>query len=267
MNAKIIAMSNQKGGAGKTTTSINLAAALEKEGKKVLCIDCDPQGNLAVGLGINFPDELEYTMAELMLDVINERQPKWDKVILNHNGIDYIPSNVALEDVETLLVTTMAREYVLRNIVRDLRELYDYIILDSRPSLGMLTMNALTACDYVLIPYAADIYGAKGMEQLLSRIFKVRKYLNLNIQIMGILLTADDGTNLTNDVQELIKDTYGEYIKIFDVRIPKTVAVKEAASKGKTVFEYKKLKNKAVLNNVRCAYEQLGKEVEAYASR
>lgn len=259
---KVIAISNQKGGAGKTTTAINLAAALDQEGKKVLCIDVDPQGNLSIGLGTDYPDELEYTVAELMQDIISEREAGYIKCILHHGKIDYIPSNIGLEEMELKLVTTMARENVLKNVIKKYREIYDYILLDCRPSLGMLTMNALTACDYVLIPYAADIYGAKGMEQLLTNVFKVKKYLNPDIKIMGILLTICDGTILTNDVQRMIKEAYGDRIHIFDVKIPKTVRIKEAAANGKTIFEYRQSK---VLSEAMDAYVQLGKEVEAYA--
>ena len=159
-------------------------------------------------------------------------------------------------------MTTMARENVLKNVLRRYREMYDYIFLDCRPSLGMLTMNALTACDYVLIPYAADIYGAKGMEQLLTNVFKVKRYLNPDIKIMGILLTICDGTVLTGDVQRIIREAYGDSIHIFDVRIPKTVRIKEAAANGKTIFEYRQSK---VLGEAVEAYMQLGEEVEAYA--
>lgn len=260
-DAIVISLSNQKGGAGKTTTTINLAAALALAGKKVLCMEADPQGNMSVGFGCDFPDEIEYTMAELMQDVMNEREPNWAECLLHHGDIDYIPANIGLEDVELKLVTAMARERILRNIIQNYRDKYDYILIDCRPSLGMLTMNALTTSDYVMIPYAADIYGAKGMEQLLSNIFKVKKYLNPSIQIMGILLTVCDGTNLTNDVQRMIQEAYGKHIHIFDVKIPKTVGVREAAKNGLTIFEYKK---NQTLQKARTAYEQLGNEVMIY---
>lgn len=190
---RVIAVSNQKGGVGKTVSCVNLGIGLAQEGKKVLLIDADPQGSLTISLGYEEPDEMEYSLATLMLNVVNDEKLNMEKTILHHGeGVDLIPANIELSAIEVSLVNAMSRELILRSLVDKLREFYDFILIDCMPSLGMMTVNALACADSVLIPVQAAYLPVKGLQQLIKTIGRVKKQLNPKLQIEGILLTMVD---------------------------------------------------------------------------
>ena len=181
---RVIAVSNQKGGVGKTVSCVNLGIGLAQEGKKVLLIDADPQGSLTISLGYEEPDEMEYSLATLMLNVVNDEKLNMEKTILHHGeGVDLIPANIELSAIEVSLVNAMSRELILRSLVDKLREFYDFILIDCMPSLGMMTINALACADSVLIPVQAVYLPVKGLQQLIKTIGRVKKQLNPKLQI------------------------------------------------------------------------------------
>ena len=229
-NCKIIAIANQKGGVGKTTTAVNLGYALAQDRKKVLICDFDPQSNLTMHFGITKPDELKTTIYHLMTSVIEEKElPEQKEYIMSFGDIDILPCSIELSAVEINLVNAMSREITLKSILDGLRENYDYIIIDCMPSLGMLTINALTACDSVLIPATPQYLSAKGLELLLKTIFRVKKRINPSIKIDGILITMfAERTNLSKEILSMIDNTYGDHIRIFRSKIPVSVKVGEA---------------------------------------
>ena len=190
---RVIAVSNQKGGVGKTVSCVNLGIGLAQEGKKVLLIDADPQGSLTISLGYEEPDEMEYSLATLMMNIVNDEKLNIEKTILHHKeGVDLIPANIELSAIEVSLVNAMSRELILRSMVDRLREFYDYIIIDCMPSLGMMTINALACADSVLILVQAAYLPVKGLQQLIKTIGRVKKQLNPKLKIEGILLTMVD---------------------------------------------------------------------------
>ena len=199
---RVIAVSNQKGGVGKTVSCVNLGIGLAQEGKKVLLIDADPQGSLTISLGYEEPDEMEYSLATLMLNVVNDEKLNMEKTILHHGeGVDLIPANIELSAIEVSLVNAMSRELILRSLVDKLREFYDFILIDCMPSLGMMTINALACADSVLIPVQAAYLPVKGLQQLIKTIGRVKKQLNPKLKVEGILLTmVDYRTNYANQM-------------------------------------------------------------------
>jgi chromosome partitioning protein len=239
-SASIIGIVNQKGGTGKTTTCVNLGIDLVHEGKRVLIADCDPQGSLTISLGYPQPDSLPVTLADLMGNVLSAIPIHPGDGVLHHEeGVDILPANIALAGMEVSLVNAMSRETTLKQVLANYSKDYDHILLDCSPSLGMLTINALAAAERVIIPVQAHYLSAKGLEQLLQTIAKVRRQMNPKLKIDGILMTMVDGrTNNAKEITTLIRETYGGKIKVFETAIPHSVRVAEASLTGKSIFEY-----------------------------
>ena len=252
---KVIAICNQKGGVSKTTTTANLGVGLVRAGKKVLVIDADPQGNLSQSLGIENPDELE-----VALQIIMDKEVDVTKGIIHHKeGLDLMPCNIDLSGVDVSLVNAMSREFVLKTYVESMREFYDYILIDCMPSLGMITVNSLTASDSVLIPVQAAYLPVKGLEQLIKTICRVKKHLNPGIKFEGILISMLNArTNYAKDIMELIRKYYGDAIPIFESRIPFSVKAAETSAAGVSIFTLDKK------HPVAQAYEKLTEEVIAH---
>lgn len=237
---KVIAVANQKGGVGKTTTAGSVGIGLAKKGKKVLLIDADAQGSLTASLGYNQPDEIEVTLASIMGHVIREEIFEPYEGILHHDeGVDLLPANIELSGIELSLVNIMSREVIMREYVQYISDFYDYVIIDCAPSLGMLTINALVCADAVLIPVQAAYLPIKGLEQLIRTIGKVKRSLNTDLKIEGILITmVDNRTNFCRDVSRLLVDTYGGMVKIFDTAIPMSVRAAETSAEGVSIFSH-----------------------------
>ncbi|MEG0391362.1 MAG: AAA family ATPase [Anaerovoracaceae bacterium] len=231
---KIIAIFNQKGGVGKTTTNINLAASLALKGKRVLVLDIDPQGNTTSGLGI-VKKELKYSIYDLLMG-----EGVTTKETILHTGtqgLDIIPASVELAGAEVELVRMDERESRLKNALASVKEDYDYIFIDCPPSLGLLTINSLTAVDSVLIPIQCEFYALEGVSQLMTTIDIIKKNLNPNIEIQGVILSMFDGrTNLSIQVVEEVKKYFRE--KVYTTVIPRNVRLAEAPSYGMPIFEY-----------------------------
>ena len=239
--ATTIAIVNQKGGTGKTTTCENLGVGLAAEGKKVLLVDADPQGSLTISMGWQKPDELPVTLSTLMQKAMNDQCiPPGEGVLHHAEGVDLIPANIELAGMEVALVNTMSREKMLKQVLDSAKQDYDYILLDCTPSLGMLTINALAAADTALIPVQAQYLSAKGLEQLLQTINKVHRQINPKLKIEGILLTMTDSrTNYGRQIDTLIRQAYGKHIKVFEQTIPHSVRAAEISAAGKSIFQYR----------------------------
>lgn len=250
---KVIAIANQKGGVGKTTTTSNLGIGLTKHGKKVLLIDADAQGSLTASLGIQEPDRLEITLET----IINDEEIKPEYGILRHEeGVVFMPGNIELSGLETSLVNVMSRETVLRTYIEQQKDRYDYILIDCMPSLGMITINAFTSADSILIPVQAAYLPVKGLEQLIKTIGKVKRQINPKLEIEGILLTmVDNRTNYARDISNLLIENYGSRVRIFENSIPMSVRAAEISAEGVSIYKHDPN------GKVASAYQSLTEEV------
>ncbi|MBO4458260.1 MAG: ParA family protein [Butyrivibrio sp.] len=233
---RIIAIANQKGGVGKTTTSINLAAALAEKGKKVLVIDTDPQGNTTSGFGLD-KNELKKTIYELMIGECSIDQVITKNIVEGIDGVDIIPSNVNLAAVEIELIDAEQKEYILRDAIGGIREYYDFIIIDCPPSLSMLTVNAMTTANTVLVPIQCEYYALEGLSQLVHTVNLVKDRLNPDLEMEGVVFTMfDSRTNLSLQVVENVKEHIKE--NVYKTIIPRNIRLAEAPSYGLPISVY-----------------------------
>lgn len=255
--ARIIAIANQKGGVGKTTTAISLGAGLASSGKKVLLIDADPQASMTVALGYREPDKLEATLCNIIQNVAEDMEnPEGFAVIHHAENMDLIPADIGLSAVEVSLVNAMSRELILRSFTESVRDRYDYILIDCMPSLGVLTVNALACADSVLIPVQAAYLPVRGLQQLIRTISTVQRRLNQRLHIEGILLTMVDNRTVYNrEIVQEVNDVYGKSVPVFPVEIPLSIRAAETSAAAKTIYDYDP-KGKAAN-----AYSELTKEV------
>ena len=239
--ATVISVANQKGGTAKTTTCENLGIGLAAEGKDVLLVDVDPQA----------------TLSDMMERIIRDEPILPCEGVLKHpEGVDLMPGNIALSGLEASLVNVMSRETILKQYLDTLKDRYDYILLDGSPSLGMLTINMLAASDSVIVPVQAQYLSAKGLEQLLSTVGKVKRQINPKLRIEGVLLTMVDGrTNYAKEISELIRETYGKKIRVYDTEIPRSIRAAEISAEGKSIYMHDPK------GKVADAYRALTKEV------
>lgn len=236
--AHITAICNQKGGVGKTVTTVNLGIGLARQGKRVLLVDVDSQGSLTASLGYQQPDEMENTLAKILGRIISKEPVSPGEGIIHHSeGVDLMPANIELSGIEVTLVNVMSRETMLRKYLNLVRNQYDVILLDCCPSLGMLTINALAAADDVIIPMLAHYLSFKGMEQLIQTIYDVKQNINSGLEIAGILVTmADMRTLYSQDILELLRDTYGNKLRIFNSIIPQSIRAAETSAAGHSIY-------------------------------
>ena len=243
-HCKTIALVNQKGGVGKTTSTINLGVGLASQGNKVLLVDGDPQHSLTIGLGVTDPDNLEHTLNTAMLAEIEGEPSQWETGIIHHR------------EGELRLFSAMSREQVLKSVLSHIKDRYDYILIDGMPSLGIVTVNVLVAADSVIIPSEPDFLSTKGMNLLLKTIGRVRRQINPRLKIDGIVVTkVDSRTNNAKNIIAALRTTLDGSIRVFDTEIPRSVRAAEASGEGKSIFAFD------TKSRVAQAYTSLTKEV------
>lgn len=254
---EVIAIANQKGGVGKTTTTFNLGVALANQGKKVLLIDADSQGDLTTYMGVHDTDNIPVTLSTLMMRAItNETINSKEAIIKHKEGVDLIPSNLELASTEVNLMNALSREYVLKNCILELKDNYDYILVDCMPSLGMLNINVLSCSDKVLIPIQPEFLSVKAMNHLMQSILNVKKHINHDLKVDGIVFTMVDArTRNTKEIINELNESYGTVFKIYNTKIPRAVKTTESSREGESIISFD------ITSKVAQSYIELAKEV------
>ncbi len=237
--AKVISVANQKGGVGKSTSVYCIGAGLASSGKRVLLVDVDPQGDLTKMLGLRKPHDLPCSLGTAINDVVAGKQADTHPEIhKHHEGFDFIPGNRILSAVEVGLVNVMSRETVLRQYLDSIKGDYDYVLLDCRPSLGMLVINALAASDYVLVPVQADYLAAEDMTELIGTVQNVKRQINPKLKVGGIFLTMTSETNFRKEIVRAVKEEFGKHLPVMQTVIPATVRLAEISIADKSIFKH-----------------------------
>lgn len=255
---KIIAITNQKGGVGKTVTSVSLGACLANDNKKVLIVDFDPQGSLTKGLGYRDSSSYKYSIKDVLFNEINEGDMDYrDAIIHTDENFDLLPSNISLSGADIQLSSVMSRETIFKRVLDKVKEDYDYILIDSNPALNLFTINGLVAADSIIIPVQAEPYACDGLNDLLHTIATAKKQINPDLIIEGILITMTDArTNLSKHIANEVREIYGQHIHVFKTEIPRVVKTSEASLTGQSPVKY------APTSESTLAYQRLAKEVE-----
>lgn len=256
--SKVIAITNQKGGVGKTVTSVSLGACLARDKKKVLIVDFDPQGSLTKGLGYRDSSSYPYSIKDVLFNEINETSMNYkDTIIHTDESFDLLPANISLSGADIQLSNVMSRETIFKRVIDTLKDDYDYVLIDSNPALNLFTINGLVAADSVIIPVQAEPYACDGLNDLLHTIATAKKQINPNLKIDGILITMTDArTNLSKHIANEVRENYGQHIRVFKTEIPRVVKTSEASLSGQSPVKY------APNSESTLAYQRLAKEVD-----
>ena len=254
---KVIAIANQKGGVGKTSTTVNLGAGLVRQGFDVLLIDLDSQANLTMALGFQNPDDMEFTISNVLYKAVHEEPIDLTEGILTTDeGIDLMPSNIQLSGFEVSLINEYGRETMLKQYVDDVRMNYDFILIDCAPSLSVLSINALVAADSVLIPTQPQYFSMAGLQMFYNTVSRIRRKMNPSLSIEGVLVTMmDNRPNFTKDLVAQLRENYGDVLRVFETEIPTSVRMTESSARGKSIFAFDPK------GKVAAAYEKLTQEV------